>query len=40
MREQGLGEASAIVLGKIIAGNDKFSHLDLGRNNLGNQGLY
>jgi hypothetical protein len=39
MREQGLGEASAVVLGKIIAGNEKFSHLDLGRNNLGNQGL-
>jgi hypothetical protein len=40
MREQGMGDASAVVLGKIIAGNDKFSHLDIGRNNLGNQGLF
>lgn len=39
MREQGLGLNSATVIGKIIAGNDKFSHLDLASNNLGNGGL-
>lgn len=39
MREQGLGPASAAVLGKIVAGNDLFSYLDVGRNNLGNLGL-
>lgn len=39
MREQGLGENSAAVLGQILAGNDHFSHLDLSRNNLGNEGL-
>ena len=38
MRECGLGEASAKVLGHIITG-DYFSHLDLGKNNLGNKGL-
>lgn len=38
MRECGLGEASATVLSQIITG-DYFSHLDLGKNNLGNSGL-
>jgi hypothetical protein len=38
MRECGLGIASAKVLSTIIAG-DYFSHLDVSRNNLGNEGL-
>lgn len=38
MRECGLGLASAQVISHIIAG-DYFSHLDLGKNNLGNQGI-
>lgn len=38
MRESGLGHASAGVLSQIITG-DYFSHLDLGKNNLGNKGL-
>lgn len=38
MRECGLGIASARVLGQIITG-DYFSHLDLSKNNLGNEGL-
>lgn len=38
MRECGLGEASAQVLSQIITG-DTFSHLDIGKNNLGNSGL-
>ena len=38
MRECGLGIASARVLGLIITG-DYFSHLDISKNNLGNEGL-
>lgn len=38
MRECGLGLQSARVLGLIIAG-DFFSHLNLSKNNFGNQGL-
>lgn len=38
MRECGLGENSANVISQIITG-DQFSHLDLGKNNLGNAGL-
>lgn len=37
MRECGLGVSSARVLSSILTG-DYFSHLDLGKNNLGNQG--
>jgi len=39
LREQGLGSASAVALGKMIAGNENFSHLDIGKNNFGNHGL-
>jgi hypothetical protein len=28
-----------MAIGKIISGNEHFSHLDVGKNNLGNQGL-
>ncbi len=38
MRECGLGLASAGVIGNIVIG-DYFSHLDLAKNNLGNEGL-
>lgn len=38
MRECGLGVQSAKVLGMIITG-DYFSHLDLAKNNLSNEGL-
>lgn len=38
MRECALGINSARVIGMIIDG-DYFSHLDLGKNNLGNSGL-
>jgi hypothetical protein len=38
MRECGLGINSSRVIGMIVAG-DYFSHLDLGKNNLGNAGL-
>jgi Ran GTPase-activating protein (RanGAP) involved in mRNA processing and transport len=40
MREQALGPHSAAVLGQILAhGASFFSHLDVSRNNLGNNGL-
>ena len=38
MRECGLGLNSARVLSQIIFG-DYFSHLDLAKNNIGNEGL-
>lgn len=38
MRECGLGINSAKVISQIVAGN-YFSHLDLGKNNLGNDGV-
>ena len=43
MNEQGLGANSAAVIGQILAAKNKhphdFCHLDLGKNNLGNEGL-
>jgi len=38
MRECGLGLASSKIIGTIITG-DYFSHLDLAKNNIGNEGL-